>query len=214
MRVVRVTPSVTMLLLLHAVWLPAVVHGSQPRQRSGPALQAHHPAFLPEARVPSRQCGERPEGQSQRDCRHHLQGRYGLGAAWLSVRGAMGHTGPDSRLPHFTSCWLSSTTCQGCSGISPPRLCLLPLLFPTFFCHATNNTSFTQDIRKSDFPVVGGDFRGHLYLYTSPVSLIHFRLNCLLCCCSNGFCERCKRMPSLSAFLIYLFNKYLFIEVT
>lgn len=85
---VRATPSVTVLLLLRAVWLPAVVHGSQPRQRSRPALQAHHPAFLPEARVPSRHCGERPEGQSQRDCRHHLQGRYGLGAAWLSVRGA------------------------------------------------------------------------------------------------------------------------------
>lgn len=72
-------PSVTVLLLPRAVWLPAVVHGSQPCQRGRPALQAHHPALLPEARVPSRRCGERPEGQSQRDGRCLRQGRYGLG---------------------------------------------------------------------------------------------------------------------------------------
>ena len=49
---------VTLRLLLPAVWLPAVVHGSQPCQRGRPALQAHHQALLPEAQVPGGQRGE------------------------------------------------------------------------------------------------------------------------------------------------------------
>lgn len=89
-----------------------------------------------------------------------------LGSACEKTRDTLGS---DRKPPYLSPCQLSSAPHQGVSGVSLPRLCLMPSLFPTFSCYTYIYASFHQHMRKNDFPVVSSNFRE---------SCIYIRCNC------------------------------------